>query len=97
LTLVEQHRLAVSEAWEESTDALAVVLTVEPSIGTIYWQLADKDALLEIVEVFQEHRSLLSSVAVRFDGFINWVVGVFDDRCAFLHVARTPHEPHGLQ
>ena len=47
LRLVDRHWLKVSQAWRESAAARAIVLTVEPSIGRIDWQVADQDAVLE--------------------------------------------------
>ena len=42
LTLVDQHRLAVSKLWRKSAAARAIVLTVEPILGRIGWQAADQ-------------------------------------------------------
>ena len=97
LTLVDWHWLKVSQAWRESADARAIVLTVEASLGRIGWQVADQDTVLEIGSVFKEHRSRLDGMTERFEGFINWVVGVFDHRRVFLQVARTRGAPKGLQ
>jgi hypothetical protein len=94
---VDWHRLKVSQAWREAADARAIVLTVEPSIGRVDWQVADQDAVLEIGAVFKEHRSRLEGMTERFEGFINWVVGVFNNRRVVLQVARTREAPKGLQ
>ena len=97
MRLVDQHLLAVSKAWRERADARAIVSTVEPSMGKIDGQVADSDALLAIGEVFKEYRALLEGVTERLEGFINWVVGVLDDRRVFLHVARTQDEAKSVQ
>jgi hypothetical protein len=97
LTMVDWHWLKVSQAWREAADARAIVLTVEPSLGRIGWQVADQEAVLEIGAVFKEHRPRLDAMTERFEGFMNWVVGVFDQRRVFLQVARTREAPKGVQ
>lgn len=94
--LVEQYLLKASKAWRSRSDALAIILIVEPEVGTIRWQIADKNALIEVGDMWQESRALLGSVAERFGGFINWMVGIVDRHGVFLHVARTREEPEGI-
>ena len=42
----------------------------------IKWQISDKNALIEIDELWQENRVLSGGVAERFGGFINWMVEI---------------------
>jgi hypothetical protein len=73
---VEQYSLEASQAWRSRSDALAIILIAEPKVGMIKWQISDKNALIEIDELWQENRVLSGGVAERFGGFINWMVEI---------------------
>lgn len=94
---MDRHWLKVSQAWREAADARAIVLTVEPSLGRIAWQVADQEAVIEIGAVLKEHRARLEAMTERFEGFMNGVVGGLDDRRVFLQVVCTQEEAQGVQ